>query len=68
MTCAFCGREFDDTGARRACHSCAMFGGCRKVKCPHCGMEAPAEPASAKWLRTLLTRRRHGQAGDRRGR
>jgi hypothetical protein len=62
MKCAFCQAVFDERDVRRVCQSCAMFGGCQKVKCPQCGMEAPAEPASLKWLRNLLSRRPHEQS------
>lgn len=56
MKCAFCEKHFDEEAARQACQSCSSHGGCRKVKCPHCGMEAPAEPASVKWVRKLINR------------
>jgi Fe2+ transport system protein FeoA len=32
-----------------------MFGGCRLVRCPHCGAEMPAEPRIVGWLRRRLT-------------
>jgi len=56
MKCAFCEKTFDEDAARQACQRCSSQGGCRKVKCPHCGMEAPAEPASVKWLRKQVQR------------
>ena len=57
MKCAFCEKEFDEAASRRTCQSCAAAGGCQKVKCPHCGMEAPAEPPSIKWFRKIFSKR-----------
>jgi len=56
MRCPFCDREFDEESAEGACRQCSFFGGCRKVKCPHCGYESPAEPRLIKWLKKRLTR------------
>ena len=56
MNCSFCGKGFDEQLARKSCQACAMFGGCRKLKCPHCGYEVPPEPASLRWVRKLLSR------------
>ena len=63
MNCAFCGKEFDETAARDGCKTCSMFGGCRNVRCPHCGYETPEEPAFVRWLRQKLSKgdRDHGQ-------
>ncbi len=54
MKCSFCDKEFDEAACQSACGGCAMFGGCHKVKCPHCGYEMPAEPKLVKWLRKKL--------------
>ena len=54
MRCPFCGRTSSAPQAERACKTCALFGGCKKVKCPHCGYESPAEPRSLKWLRKMI--------------
>lgn len=51
MKCSFCDRQFNPQAARRACRSCALFGGCQKIKCPYCGYETPAEPRLITWLK-----------------
>ena len=56
MKCSFCGNEFDDEAARKQCTTCALFSGCKKVKCPHCGYEAPAEPPLIKWIKKRILR------------
>ena len=42
--CAMCGRRFSEEECQAVCSRCALFGagGCRKVRCPHCGYEMPA--------------------------
>ena len=54
MRCPFCGKAFDEESARESCGSCAVFGGCRNVKCPHCGYESPEEPGLVKWFKRKL--------------
>ena len=54
MKCSFCGKEFDEESARKDCHTCAVFSGCRKLKCPHCGYEMPREPRLIRWLRKAV--------------
>jgi len=56
MRCPFCDREFDEESAESGCRNCSLFGGCRKVKCPHCGYKSPAEAGLIKWLKKRLTR------------
>ena len=56
MRCPFCAKTFESAKAQMACRNCAMFGGCRKVKCPHCGYEMPQEPGLIGWLRRLWPR------------
>ena len=51
MKCAFCGKMFEEESARKACGTCAVFGGCKMLKCPYCGYEAPVEPGLVKWLK-----------------
>ena len=62
MNCAFCHREFREEEAVKACKNCALFGGCKMVKCPYCGYEAPAEPGLVKWLRRKTERRKEASA------
>lgn len=61
MRCPYCGKAFDERAAQAACRSCAVFGGCRKLKCPHCQYELPAEPRLVRWLRQKLGTR-HDQS------
>lgn len=55
MNCGFCRKEFDAAQAANACKGCPM-GGCKLLRCPHCGYEMPPEP---KWLRWLTGRTKH---------
>jgi len=52
--CGYCGMEFDEAAAEKACRSCPMSG-CRMVRCPRCGFESLPEP---RWIRWLKNRRR----------
>lgn len=52
MKCSFCDKVFDEDAAEKDCQSCSLFGGCKKIKCPHCGYEMPATPRLVKWLRS----------------
>ncbi len=54
MECYLCHRTFDEAAAEAACRGCLSGGGCRKIRCPHCGGEMPREPRSATWLRRLF--------------
>jgi len=56
MRCDFCGREFDEGAAEEACAACTLFGGCKKVKCPHCGYEMPRETRLVKAIRRWRAR------------
>lgn len=52
MRCPFCGKSFDEDEARKECAAnCSLLGGCKKLKCPHCGYETPATPRWIRWLR-----------------
>ena len=61
MICPFCGKTFDGRASRTACGACALLRGCRKIKCPHCGYDLPAETRLMRWLRNKLGKR-HGQS------
>ena len=54
MICGFCRKEFDEKQAQPACKNCAMHGGCKLMRCPHCGYEMPPEPGLIRWLRKLI--------------
>jgi hypothetical protein len=56
MICAFCDKEFAEEAAEKACGQCSLFGGCKKIKCPHCGYESPKQPESLKWLKKIVKR------------
>ena len=58
ITCSFCGREFSLEESVKSCAGCSLFGtgGCRKVRCPHCGYEMPP-PARLPGLIRRLARR-----------
>ncbi|MBI4408178.1 MAG: hypothetical protein HY561_00625 [Gemmatimonadetes bacterium] len=47
MTCAFCGREFEEDRGQPACQQCPLGADCRAVRCPYCGYENPVPPP---WL------------------
>lgn len=58
IACGFCGVEFEEDRGQPACQSCplaAVTGGCRSIRCPHCGYENPSTPdwveRLASWLR-----------------
>ena len=60
MNCSWCRQDFDVKQGRVACRHCALFGGCRKVKCPHCGYEMPEEPRVLQVLGRMLGGGRRG--------
>jgi len=52
VICTFCGHAVEEEFARERCRNCALFAGCRKVRCPRCGYESPeGAPGLVKWLR-----------------
>ncbi len=55
MKCSFCGREFKEEEAAKGCGKCSLRKGCRMIRCPGCGYEAPPEP---QWVKRLLAWRR----------
>lgn len=57
MKCPFCGFEFQEQDAPKACHGCPFSGSCGKIKCPNCGYEIAREPG---WL-GKIRRQRHGR-------
>ncbi len=54
MKCGFCGHKFNEEQADFSCRGCLMAGGCKLIKCPHCGYETPAGP---KWLKKIFERK-----------
>lgn len=56
LTCAYCGSAFSEDRGQPACAGCPLRGGCRYIRCPHCGYENPAAPGWVtrlqQWLRT----------------
>lgn len=50
MACGFCAREFVEDRGQSACGACPLTGGCRWVRCPHCGYENPETPS---WMRRV---------------
>lgn len=50
MKCSFCGHEFNQEEALKACHGCGISK-CKMIKCPKCGYEMPPEPGLVKLLR-----------------
>jgi len=46
---------FDEKKADGPCRACPMAKGCKLVKCPNCGYEAPPED---RWLKDIFKRRR----------
>lgn len=53
MTCSFCARTFLTVDAQKTCHTCALWGGCQKVKCPYCGYESPRETNAIHFFRKV---------------
>lgn len=58
ITCAMCGRQFEEDRGQAACRSCPLSAGCGRVRCPHCGYEHIATPPWVEKLERLLARRR----------
>jgi hypothetical protein len=54
MRCDFCGYEFREEEANRACKRCPMGSGCKMIKCPRCNYEIPPEPMLIKKLKKLF--------------
>ena len=57
MMCSFCSKTFDEESARKACQRCAVFGGCKMIKCPNCGYETPPETGLVKWLKKKVKKK-----------
>jgi predicted amidophosphoribosyltransferase len=53
IQCSFCSKKFTEEEAILSCGNCTLFGGCRKVKCPHCGYETPQIPGLLKTLMSI---------------
>jgi hypothetical protein len=54
VTCGYCGRTFAEDQGQPACASCPLKGGCRFLRCPHCGYENPCPPHWVERLRGWL--------------
>lgn len=61
--CPMCSLEFDEDDSRVECARCALFGGCRKVRCPGCGYEIPETSSLLRWLQERVSRRKVGKPG-----
>ncbi len=46
-----CHKEYDAGRASHACKRCALMGGCKMTRCPHCGYEQPQDAGLVKLLR-----------------
>ena len=57
MKCGFCTHEFTESEGEATCSRCALFGGCRFIRCPRCGYEMPRTPGLLKMLRRWAGRR-----------
>jgi rubredoxin len=51
MKCSLCNLEFDEKQANQECKGCMLAGSCKKIRCPHCGYEAPVEPDFIKKIK-----------------
>lgn len=58
MKCAFCGYEFEEREAERACEGCPLAKSCKLLRCPRCSYEFPAEPNIIKSLRRWVGKRK----------
>jgi hypothetical protein len=50
VVCGYCAREFAEDRRQATCGACPLTGGCRWVRCPHCGYENPETPG---WMRRV---------------
>jgi len=64
ITCAYCGRTFAEDQGQPACASCPLKGGCRFLRCPHCGYENPCAPSWVERLKAWVASDA-GRADDR---
>ncbi len=62
MKCGFCAHEFTEEEGQATCSRCALFGGCRFIRCPSCGYEMPRTPGLLKMLQRWAGRRASGGA------
>ncbi|CAN5781985.1 hypothetical protein BH23GEM9_BH23GEM9_28330 [soil metagenome] len=62
-SCGFCGRVFRQDEGQPTCAACPLSGGCRLVRCPHCGYENPVAPAWVDRVRAWFGTRQARQAG-----
>lgn len=54
MTCGYCNTSFVEDQGQPTCSGCPLKGGCRYVRCPHCGYENPCEPEFMARLKRWL--------------
>jgi hypothetical protein len=57
VVCSFCTREFEEDRGQAVCGSCLLNGGCRWMRCPHCGYENPESPQWVERLAAWVTDR-----------
>jgi hypothetical protein len=56
VVCGFCAREFTEDRGQSTCGACPLTGGCRWIRCPHCGYENPETPRWMEGLRKVFHR------------
>jgi hypothetical protein len=65
FTCAFCGGQYNEEESRRTCTHCSLLGGggCRKLRCPHCGYESPQPARLPRLINRLVGKLRAAGKG-----
>src|SRR5437660_11197929 len=57
VRCSMCAFEFAETSSQGSCGKCALFSGCRYIRCPRCGYEMPRTPGLVKMVRRWVALR-----------